>query len=351
MLPAFRSRSSLLAFCVLLLLLLALPIMIYKLGLPSREQSYSALFQDAGNVGGEVQQIFRDPANPDVLFLGASVVHAGVSTTQIQDALEQHLHRKAHVAMLAMYWQGLDLQYFLLRDYLEHHHASLVIWNLPFPSSRTIEPHIEAFRWVRYGESSAAIGNLPLHHRAALYGDMILGAPRQALARLRPNLLASSELDPSNPGIKRGYYGSPFTPDSAPAMHATIYSADSAVVLDVGPKLDAYELNFANQIAKLLKVSGCRIVLLHIPYEAEFGHRTLDERDDWNHRLAIDAPIIGIPSAELFGGMSEERYHHFFYDQHLNANGQTLFTTAITPAILKLYDQSQPARLPQPALK
>ncbi len=80
---------------------------------------------------------------------------------QIQDALEQHLHRKAHVAVLAMYWQGLDLQYFLLRDYLEHHHASLVIWNLPFPSSRTIEPHIEAFHWFRYGESQPQSATYP----------------------------------------------------------------------------------------------------------------------------------------------------------------------------------------------
>lgn len=69
------------------------------------------------------------PTDPDVLFLGTSVVHAGVSVTQIRDALEQHLHRRAHVAMLAMYWQGLDLQYFLLRNYLEHHHPLLVIWN------------------------------------------------------------------------------------------------------------------------------------------------------------------------------------------------------------------------------
>lgn len=64
MLPAFRSPRSLLAFCSLLSFLLLFPMVLWKLGLPSREQSYSALFEDAGNVGGEVRQIFRDPYRP-----------------------------------------------------------------------------------------------------------------------------------------------------------------------------------------------------------------------------------------------------------------------------------------------
>lgn len=64
---------------------------------------------------------------------------------------------------------------------------------------------------------------------------MVLGAPRQALARLRPNLLAASELDSFNPGIKRGYYGASFVPESARVHNGDIHALDGPVVRVVGP--------------------------------------------------------------------------------------------------------------------
>ncbi len=108
-----------------------------------------------------------------------------------------------------------------------------------------------------------------------------------------------------------------------------------------GPKLDPYELHFAKLIVQLLREHHCRVVLMHLPNDSEFGAETLNERGDWSSTLGLDVPILGVPSAVLFAGDTRAEFQHYFYDQHLNANGQALFTTLITPAILKVYDESE----------
>ncbi|MFY9853406.1 MAG: hypothetical protein WAK26_05960 [Terracidiphilus sp.] len=343
MLPVFRSTFSAISFCVLLIVLPGLPVVTNWAGHPPREQAYAGMSTAVGPVGMHVREIFNDSPDTDVLFLGSSLVRSGVDVPMIESAMSAHLGRPAHIEMLALNWQGLDLQYFLLRDYLSSHHVKLIVWNLPVPGSRSIEPHVEAFRWVRFGEYSDALSGLSLPYRLALYGDMVLGAPREMLSHFRPNLLSKNELDFQVRSERMGYYGRSFVPDvvgsaATPTLGESYEDPRYHFVYAVGKPLDPYEDHFAGKIVDLARQKRTKIALLHIPIDSEQGLTYMPERCSWTDELHTAAPMIGSTSAVLFRDVNKERFYNFYRDQHFNLNGSVLFTQSIIPAILKAYD-------------
>ena len=346
MLPAFRSITSVVSFCALLIGLLCLPLVTLWLGHPPREQAYAGMPNEAGPVGAHVQEIFQDSSDADVLFVGSSLVRAGIDEPTVERALSAHLGRPAHVAILALNWQGLDLQYFLLRDYLNTHHAGLIVWNLPVPGSRHVEPHVEAFHWIRFGEYSDALSGLPFRYRLALYGDMVLGAPRELLSHLRPNLLRTQEATVPMRSDKIGYYGREFVPepvDSAamPTLEQSYEDPPYHLVQAVGPPLNPYEKHFAEKILDLTKESHTAVALLHIPIDSEEGLDYIPERSRWVDSIHTNAPMIGVTSTVLFKNVNKATFHDYYRDQHFNINGSLLFTRSILPAILEAYDAGQ----------
>ncbi len=344
MLPAFRSTSSALVFCGLLIVLLSLPFATEWIGHPSREQAYAALSENAGSVGQQAEAISSDSRDADVLFLGSSLTRAAIDLPALESALSAHLGRPAHVSMLGMNWQGMDLQYFLLRDYLSTHHPGLIVWNLPAPGSRMLEPHIMAYRWVRFGEYSDALSGLPLRFRLALYGDMVLGAPRELLSRLRPNLLSQEEMQPAINPSRLGYYGAKFVPELANSTTSSLPNSSYeeppyTLVRAEGKSLNRYDLHFAMKTLELARNEHIKIALLHIPIDSEQGLDYMPEREDWPSTLHARVPIVGVPSAVLFNKIDHLRFYHFYRDQHFNSNGEAIFTQAMIPAILKAYDE------------
>ena len=343
MFPAFRSIQSVVSFCVLLAGLLSLPLVSEWVGHPSREQAYASLPDAAGLVGAHVREMFREPENADILFVGSSLVRAGIDEPTVEQALSAHLGRPAHVDILALNWQGLDLQYFLLRDYLNNHHPALIVWNLPVPGSRNLEPHIEAFHWVRFGEYSDALSGLPLRYRLALYGDMVLGAPRELLAHVRPNFIGDNELAVPMQSDKLGYFGAPFGPEptSASPVPPTQSYEDPPYefIRTAGKPLNEYEAHFAQEIVKLASEKHINLVLLHIPIDSEAGLEYMPERAAWGDELHTDASMLGVPSSVLFRNTDSAIVHNYYRDQHFNLNGSLLYTRTIVPGILKAYDE------------
>jgi hypothetical protein len=313
-------------------------------GHPSREQAYAGLPEAAGRVGEMDFAISSDSPDADIVFLGSSVLLAGLDMPTIERAMSAHLGRPAHVVRLGMNWQGLDLQYFLLRDYLRAHHAGLIVWNLPAPSSRSIDPHIEAYHWVRFDEYTDGLAGLPVRFRLALYGDMVLGAPRELLSDLRPNLLGGSETVFRNDDVKAGYYGASFVPESIdpaaiPTLEQTYEEPPYNLVRVTGKPLNAYGFHFAVKIAELAQERHIGLAFMHVPIDSEQGLDYMPERSRWSDTLHTNSPIIGVTSAELFKTVDKTRFYHFYTDQHFNMNGKTLFTQSMIPAILEAYDE------------
>ena len=345
MYPPFRSNRSLSCFCALLVGLLVLPAVAARIGLTSREQAFSGLTDEAGRVEAVVYDVFRDPRDSEIVLLGSSILRNGVDQRMIEAALSQHLHRPAKVAVLAMNWQGLDLQYFMLRDYLDHHHTSLVLWNPPLPETKFSEPHIESFRWMRYGEYSDALSGLPLRDRAAIFGEMVLGAPRQLYARVRPNRIDESLMTAPLAPSTRGYYGRPFVKEDLQPPHfdgmSLARNEQTSAISYTGAGLDDYQTHFLRKISELVRAHNARIGVIHIPVDSEYGMSQMPERTNWAALLQTqELPYVGVPAGLLFPDMSKQRYTNFYFDQHFNINGRTYFTQAILPGVLESYDHS-----------
>lgn len=342
--PAFRSTKAAWSFCILIALLLALPMLLALVGYPSREQAYASLYGDAGPVGMHVAEIYHDPGDVDVLLLGSSLVRQGVDREAIERELSARLGRPARVRMMALNWQGLDQMYFLLSDYLKTHRVRLILWNPPVPGSRVLEPHVQAFRWIRFGESSDIVAGLPLRYRLALYGDMVLGAPRELLAEIRPNRIGSEEMKLTQPPTHTGYYGADFvseTPDPAPVppLSETCQQQPYPLIEKTGMPFTPYETYFARRILALARTNNARIALMHLPIDSEKGKSLMPERSLFNAPEFAGIPFIGVSSKTLFTGIDDARFTHFYLDQHFNSNGRTLFTRAVLPAIVQVYEK------------
>ena len=340
-LASVRAMASML---VMLVVLLLLPVAVSWIGPPPRIEAYKSISTEAGTAGAVVRAIYQSPPQADIVFLGSSLVTAGVSPETVQEALAAHLHRAANVQILAMNWPGLDVQYFMLRDYLNTHSAAMLVWNLPEPRARAYDyPHVQAYRWLRFGEYSDALRGLPFPQYAALYGEMVIGAPRQLLSTIRPNRIGSEGGEPSAELMHQGYMGSEFVPDdSMPGQgeSASLLPVDAPEIAVRGAPLGPYQLHFARLIVALAQEHHCRIVLLHIPTDAEFNDPLVPELDDWKSDLGKEYPIIAIPAARLFSGMDRARFNRFYRDTHLNGNGQRYFDQAILPALLKAWDET-----------
>ena len=340
MFPAFRDNRQAALFCALMAFALLLPVLLAAIGPPPRQQAYAAMTREAGPVAQIIHTIFEETSDAEIVFLGSSLVRSGIDLDMVRKALTGP-PTDAHVESLALNWHGLDLQYVMLRDLLEHRRARLVIWNMPIAEARSDRPHVQAFRWLRHGEFRDATAGLPYPSQAALYGASVLGAPRQFLSLIRPNRLFPRELeeDERSKAAAQGYYGARFIPeDAVPPAHP-----EGPVRLS-GPPLGPYNLHFARLIADLLAQRDIPLVFLHIPVDSELGDSTMPERMDWPQILGVDAPVIGAASAALFPGLSPERVLNFYFDQHFNRNGQRLYTAAMIPDILRVYGNATRTR-------
>jgi hypothetical protein len=330
------------AFGLLIVFLLGLPVVLNALGLPPREQVYAAMAHVAGEVGYIDNLIYKDPQQADVVLVGSSIVREDILDPRLEKELTRRSGRPFIVRTLALNYQGLDQEYFLLRDYLENHHPGLVVVNIPQLDANTNAPAYLSFKWIRYGEYSEDLDGLPRSDRAKLYGEMVLGAPRQLLSKFRPNLIAPEELTNHYDTVRRyGYHGGPLISDTVPladrkdSAHAIPVTSDTLRV--EGEGLNSYELHFLLKIQEVVKQHGTKLVLLHCPTDIEYGLSYVPEMASWSDLMGPNEKIIAIPSAKLFPGINKDRFLHFYTDNHMNVNGAELFTDALAPAILEAY--------------
>ena len=351
MLPAFQSTRSALAFSLLLITLLCLPLIVYGLGLPSREQTWSGVPEHVGSVGDVVHTIFEDPRDADIVFLGPSLVRRAIDRNLLEQALSQRLGRPAEVASLSMSWAGADAQYFMLRDYLEHHHPRLIVWDAPGRVSSSGEAHVQAYRWMRFGEFQDTFADLPMLFRIQAYGAMVLGAPKQLLYKVRSNLLSAEERRDREGydihlSLHTGYHNTPFLSDTLPGAipSAQLLPVTSPLLYLQKPVPNVFERKYMRQIVALAASHHCKLVLLHIPTDLEFGDAGIPEVADWTTVVGPNSQEIGIPAKTLFAGLDRDRYLHFFSDGHLNTNGREVFTKAILPAVLEADREAESPR-------
>jgi hypothetical protein len=355
--PAFSSPRHVAAFGLVLALLLALPELVAKTGWLNRRDVYPAIPWKYGPFPWIQQKIFDETGDVDVVFMGSSHIWNGVDAPYVQQRFSEYLGRDAKVFSLCWPWPGLDALYIIARDLLDHRHVRmLVVYDL----GGVDVPQMHSARWFRIGENSEALAGLPWLSQLSLYGGAVLSMPRQLLSVVRPNLLD----DPTKVhatfwdtyyrapniaqqlGTLRTHLGWDVSPNFVP-FHAhgnatpadvVIYSPETRDAFQFSSAVHAYQLRFAQKLARLCQQRKTRLVVLKMPLFGETGPIAVDASELSPGVLDSPIDIIGIPGERLFGGLSVADVQKLFYDPgHFNENGLEMFTPLITPTLLKLY--------------
>ena len=346
--PAFSSVRQ--AFCFLALVgaILLLPEMISWSGLLNRRDSYEQMTESHGAYSFVAHEIFDRSEDIDILFLGSSVLFAGVNTPQVQQALSRDLGRVAQVVTFGHYFNSIDVLYMQLRDALERRRVRMVVLSIP-RMPYTDGPSTMGCRFIRHSEVGELVQRLPLNYRAALYACGILRAPRDLLSIIRGT---GSPIYPSsfaaNLGMDKAEIGSgrdPRTfakfipiPPSFPTERMILSRRNPEQFRSVHDEVPFYQKLFLEQIVDLCRRKQVALVMLNIPQHAERHSDQVLERMDWKASFGDDVPVIGIPPTLLFSGLSEMDQERLrFDDAHFNANGSEFFTRAVLPAILEVY--------------
>jgi len=343
MFQTIHQRRWLAAFVGGIGFFLTLPVTLQLVGLRPKSEVYRGVPLESGKFPLMGRQFFEEKGDIDLLIFGSSVVRYALDSQAVRSALSIRLGRPAAVIVAGAGWAGSDMQYLLLRDLLEHRHVRAILMALPIAQPDSHFPHILLYRVFRLGDNPGFFDGLSIRERAAVYGEMVLGAPRQALTLLRPNQLGDGELDPAraDPETRVGYFGEPFVEDhrEPPALppSSVIYSSSTAsqFVVENTP-FNSYQMHFLTRMAILLREHRVRTIILNVPRDSENGVTVVRERVYWPNVFGPDFTMAGIPPATLFKGVSDREFHRFYLDEHLNANGRRYYTAAMLPTLLSL---------------
>lgn len=359
--PAFSGVRYAAAFAVLVLVLLVAPVIVSALGVLDRSAVYPTMPVGTGPASHIQRQIFEETGDLDMVFVGSSLMWSAIDAPYVQQALSAELGREAAVTVLASVWPGLDRDYAYLRDLLARRRVGLAVIQFPNRNRPTRDPgaivnrvsdqpHVQSYRFYRFGEFPRVDEALDLKYRAALYAEAVLGVPRHVLAMLRPDQLTPAPVEATLGARLQplGFYGAryeefrPAPPDFQP--EEMIYSSAAASKYQFFDEpLPPYQRHFARLIAALLEEHDVPAVVLHIPQANEIDAEFVEERVNWIEAVGIGAEMVGIPPADLFEGFNRADTLKFFSSDHLNDNGAFYFTRAVTPALIRAYPGNEEA--------
>jgi hypothetical protein len=358
MCPAFSSTRQAAGFALLLLLILLSPELPRRSWLPPRQQVYAHISWGAGAFPYLHDQIFEETGDIDIAFMGPSRIFWGIDTPQVQEQLTAKLGRKAVVRSLCWSGPGLDVFYFVLQDLLEHRKVRVIV----FPNCTAGAGNFAQLftpLYFRMADNAAGLAGLPFRVKLSYYANAILGTPRDLLEALRPNLALIDSDKISWPGytnianpahrlgslaIRESMGGAfeEFRPQSkARPEDVCVYSeATSQYFRFSGDPITAVQSVFARKIGALARAHGVKLVYLHMPQLNDADTSVIPVQTYWPDLFGQPVTMMGVPCAKLFAGMADQDIRKLFYNyEHFNQNGQQYFTSLITPALIRVYEE------------
>lgn len=348
--PPFSSRWQAYGFAFVLAFFLILPVGLSRSGLIRRQDIYQRIPEKFGGFSYIGHQIFEDSSDIDILFLGSSVLWSGIDTPYVQDQLSQQLGRPANVIMFGSNWRGEELNYILLSEVLRRRKVGMVVVTMPLAHQSTNLPHPQSYRWLPYGENSEAFRGLPFKTHLSIYGEYVLGGPRHLLGIIRSDNQEKTDFYHmlvklrGAYRVEGGYLGAPFVwqTTSPPKLsaHSLIYSPETQRFFNFTRQpLSSYQMHFLRLTVELVRRSEVPVAIVNIPLSRQRRDSVIEERMVWSEVFGLEMPLIGVPPATLFRGMTDSEINRHFYDEHMNLNGSILLTRTLTPAILTLYEE------------
>lgn len=346
--PAFATNAQTVCFLALVVSLLILPWIISKSGLISRRNSYEIMPENQGAFSFVKNEIFDNKEDIDILFVGSSVLFAGIDTPQVEKELSKKLGRATRVRTFGHYFNSIDITYAQIRDLLERKRVRLIVLSIP-RMPYTEGPSPITFRFIRYSDDKELFDGLPLKSKISLYACGVLRSPRDLLTMIRPNLSKPSPFA-KNLGADKEDWGrgrdprkfKRFTPTSPSIPSANlIYSPENQDKFEFTNDEITYHQNYyLEKLIELLRDNQVPVMMINIPQYTERRSPKVVERKDWSKSFGSDIPLVGVQPTVLFAGLGEEEIEKLFYDEiHFNTNGNEFYTRTVLPAILEVYEK------------
>jgi hypothetical protein len=355
--PAFSSTRQAAAFGALVLAALLSPMLAGKSCIRSRDQIYSSISWGNGPYAYLHNQIFEEKGDIDVAFMGPSSMWYGIDTPYFQKKLSEQLGRPAAARTLCWDWVGADPFYRISKDLMEHRKVHMIVFCDVTITARDTAHEMapELFQWPDHAEDLAG---LQLRTKTAFYAAAILGMPKNLWGRARSNLPAIDSEEISWPGYyhmenpfrRLGSLASPliegrtfvkFTPATHPdASQVCVYSDTTRTNFEF-PRFppNPMQAAFMRKVAQLARDHHVQLVYLYIPRSTEMRNATINPDAFWPDVCQADVPMMGIPPARLFAGLSDDDVLKLYWEyRHLNENGQEYFTSVVTPELVQFYE-------------
>lgn len=346
---AFGSNAEAFGFLALLIFALVLPVLITESGLIERRNSYEIMPENQGGYSFVKSEIFENDETIDLLFIGSSLIWNAVDTPQVQKELSAKLGRPARVVTFGHYFNSIDISYVQIRDLLSRKRVRMVVLSIP-RMPYTEGPSTTAYKFIRYAHDIELFNSLPIEDKISLYACSVLGSPHDLLTIIRPNKSKPSPFT-ENLGADKAEMGmgrSPrkfaeFSPTFSLAPNsALIYSGDNQERFYFSDdEITSYQNFYLEELVEMLDQNDIPLMILNVPQYSEKNNQVIVERKNWAKKFATDIPIIGIPPAVLYSGLSDAEIEKLHYDdEHMNKNGGEFFTRATLPAILEVYEKN-----------
>jgi hypothetical protein len=346
--PAFASRGSALLFCALLGALLLFPVALHRLfhwrfpraGLDSRFGNFS--YMDAMSAPG---------APPiDILLLGDSTMRTGVDPHMLEAALAARFHRPFRVVSFSYNHRSEELNYRQLRNLLASQTPKLVIVDMFTIDRDTV--HVWSYRILNMDEGPDFYAGLSPWQRFQFYIQNVLGVPHALVNQLREPARKDYPADfRGSEGEDLGWRHAPFVrldlhpPRVFPPEEAVYSSANKDRWEFQEHPFMPLQQRFFEKLTQLAARTKVPLAVLDIPL-AQHRDAKVQQRLYWP-RYFSSSPfwMVGIPSAQLFQGLSDDQARNLYYDDvHMSSNGRRYFTEAITPAIVHVFAEAQHAK-------
>jgi hypothetical protein len=344
--PAFSSPRQAGAFAFLLSVILLLPVLAGKSFLPPREQVYSSMGRQLIDYPNFHQQVFEEKGDIDIAFMSSSRMVCSVNAAYVQDKLSEKLGRPAVVCMLTWTWNGYDALYFLAQDLLKHRKVHMIVFcdlNYDLSPSLGDIAHRQTSHWFRFADNSEALNGLPLKSKLSFYASAVLGMPRNLVGLLRSNLAA---IAPDTNELPWNYSTTDYTPQTTegPSDVYTYSDARKENFQFADGPVSRMQRIFVRKIGLLAQAHQTQLVCLHLPDFAERKETKIDESAFWPKAFGTNVPMVGIPPASLFAGLTDDQILELYHNPtHFNQNGCNYFTPLITPSLIQIYeDQNKP---------
>lgn len=348
--PAFESYAQAGFFLLLVLVALILPALFDRRSAGLEKAAYEMVPEDLGAFSFVKNEVFEKDEELDILFLGSSVMFAGIDATAVRDSLSRELGRPANVAVFGHYFNSIDVSYVQLRDLLERRRVKMIVYSVPrgeFPEG----PSPSGVRFIRYGDVPELTAELPLNGKLSLYASSVLNLPKDLLAITRDNLEPPSpfekDLGADVQKMAMGRDVGKFVEIDPPApdfkARELIFPTEESSHFDLSDKtVSDYQKVFLKRLFNLARDERIPLIMLNIPQLPEKHSPKIVVLDDWARNYGLRTKIVGVAPAELFAGLSESEIEKMYFDErHFNANGNEFFTQSVMPGILEVFRENE----------